>query len=361
MNRRQFTRLLGTGTLGLAGSAALGYTAQRPEGAPLASKNWAWMSGERDSRDEWKAQFAQMRAAGVDAVLLQKDREALRRLLPAARNEGLEVHAWVVTMMRGEMEDEHPDWYAVNRKGISTAEDAPYVDYYKFMSPCVEAVQEYTVRRMRRLAKVEGLEGIHLDYIRFPDVILPVALQPKYDLDQDHEMPRFDYGYHPACRALFKEQAGTDPMTLSDPAQNEEWVQFRYDRITHVVEQVAEVVHKEDKMLSAAVFPTPDIARTLVRQDWPNWPLDAVMPMMYHNFYEKPVSWIEAATRQGKEALGGRTSIYSGLFVPELTPKQLTEAIAHARSGGAAGISLFNVEAMTERHWRRLKATLSHE
>ena len=359
MDRRTFTRLLGAGALGFAGSAAFGSATQRAGAVPPDAKNWAWMRGERDSLDAWKRQFAKMRAAGIDAVLLQKEGDALRRLVPAARTEGVEVHAWVPTMMRGEMTEEHPDWYAVNRKGVSTAEEPP-LDYYRFLSPCVEGVQQYTVRRMKRLAQIEGLSGVQLDYIRFPDVILPVALQPKYDLDQgNREMARFDYGYHRACRAMFEEQTGTDPMELDDPAGNEEWVQLRYDRITAIVEQGAEVVHAEGKTLSAAVFPTPDIARKLVRQDWDAWPLDAVMPMIYHNFYEKPVSWIETATRRGIRALGGAFPLYSGLFVPELAPEQLPEAVAYARSGGASGITLSSASAMTDRHWRTLETVLA--
>ena len=347
MTRKRFLKVAGAGAVALASGSLLGCDESGTD-----SKNWAWMGGSEPEEATWPETFARMREAGIDGVLFkQEDPSVLREVVPRARNEGLEVHIWMVTMMRDENLESHPDWYAVNRNGVSTAEDPPYVDYYRFMSPCVPEVRDSLADHVDTLAQVEGVSGIHLDYIRFPDVILPVSLQPKYDLDQDRERPRFDYGYHEACRDQFEQQTGTDPMDLDDPPANEEWVRFRYDQITQVVTRLADVVHGHDKMISAAVFPPPDIARRLVRQDWPSWPLDAVMPMIYHNFYEKEVSWIEVATRNGVTALDSGTPLYSGLFVPELPPDDLATAARHARAGGSAGIALFNVGNMTDAHW----------
>jgi uncharacterized lipoprotein YddW (UPF0748 family) len=356
LTRKRFLKVLGAGTLALAGGSTL---AGCGDGGGDA-KNWAWMGGGAPEDATWAERFAQIKAAGVDGLLLQQeDTSVLREVASIARDEGLELHVWHITMRSDEHLQTHPDWYAVNRKGVSTAENPPYVDYYHFMSPCVPGVRDQLANDVGTLAQMEGVAGIHLDYIRFPDVILPIALQPKYDLEQDEEFPRFDYGYHEACRTQFAEQTGTDPMDLDDTPANDQWVQFRYDQITQVVTRLAEVVHGHDKMISAAVFPTPDIARRLVRQDWPEWTLDAVMPMIYHNFYEKDVSWIETATREGLDALAPDTPLYSGLFVPELTPDQLVSAVEYARAGGASGISLFDVGSMTDAHWSKVGPALA--
>ena len=52
--------------------------------------------------------------------------------------------------------------------------------------------------------EIEGLESVHLDYVRFPDVILGADLQPKYGIVQDKELPEYDYGYHPIARKNLK-------------------------------------------------------------------------------------------------------------------------------------------------------------
>ena len=59
--------------------------------------------------------------------------------------------------------------------------------------------------------KISGLTGIHLDYVRYVDVILGADLQPKCNLKQDRQFPEFDYGYHPNAREGFKELFGMGP------------------------------------------------------------------------------------------------------------------------------------------------------
>ncbi len=360
MNRKQFLALMASGAFGMAGRRLPAFAAPT-DAAPAAfpQKNWAWVRGDFSDMAPWQPKFARWRAAGIDALLANvRDPDTLARIAPVAAAEGLETHAWIVTMMRGGMEASHPEWYAVNRLGKSTATDPPYVPYYKFLCPTRATVRAYLAGDYRRMAAVPGVTSLHLDYIRYPDVILPVALWEKYGLVQDKEYPAFDYCYCDVCRAKFRDEHGVDPLALEDPPDSEAWRRFRYDRITEVVDLLAGEAHAGGKKLTAAVFPTPDIARRLVRQDWPRWRLDAVMPMIYHRFYEEPVAWIEEATRAGVTALGGRMPLYAGLYVPELTPDELAEAARHALAGGAAGVALFEAQVPTPEHWAKLAPVL---
>ena len=260
-----------------------------------------------------------------------------------ARARGLAVHHWRWALCRGgALVREHPEWYAVNRKGVSTAEKPPYVHYYRFLCPSREEVVDHLVKDYVRAASREGLAGVHLDYIRYPDVILPRALWQKYDLVQDRELPAFDYCYCTACRQGFAKEHGVDPLELPDPPASAAWRRWRWDRVTRIVDAVVEAVRPLGKQVTAAVFPTPAIARRLVRQDWTRWDLDAVLPMTYHSFYEKPVGWIEEAVREGVEALGGKRPLYPGLSLSALKTGEAYEAaVVAARAGGASGIALF--------------------
>jgi uncharacterized lipoprotein YddW (UPF0748 family) len=358
MNRRRFLRALGAGVaLGsCAGMRRLPALEALQSG--LAVKNWAWMRGDIKSMDEWRRKLAEMRAAGIDAILIGGNSDFYRTVVPIARQEGLEVHAWIFTLMRGEHVKTHPEWYAVSRSGVSTAEKAPYVDYYRFMCPAHEEVRQYLVGYVRELAQIDGLASVHLDYIRYPDVILPIALWPKYNLVQDKEYPQFDFCYCPVCCNRFQRQAGVNPAKLADPAGNQAWLQFRYDAITEMVGLLADEVHTRKKRVTAAVFPTPRIARALVRQDWQRWKVDAVLPMVYQGFYRESIAWIESATREGTSALGGRIPLYTGLYVPDLPPSDLGRAIGYAFAGGAQGISLFQGNTLTPAHWAEVSAAL---
>lgn len=357
MNRREYLEAAGLGTLGLMMAPTwIGcqQTAETPLEPSISFRHGTWIGGDvgEGSIDEWKAKFAELRAAGIDAVLLQKGPDALPPLIAAAAEEGIGVHAWMPTMMQGGMEEEHHEWYVVNRLGDSAADKPAYVDYYKFMCPSREPVLEYLKNQVRDLALIDGLKSVHLDYIRYPDVILPIELWEKYGIVQDREYPDYDYCYCDVCRETFRQQSGIDPLEIEDPASHADWLRYRYDTITHVVNELAAVVHANGTAITAAVFPTPDIARRLVRQEWVKWDLDAVMPMIYHSFYEEPVTWIDKATREGVEALTGRIPLYSGLFIPALDPDELARAVELSMQAGAEGVVLFEGKMPTEEHWR---------
>jgi uncharacterized lipoprotein YddW (UPF0748 family) len=325
-----------------------------------AFRNGTWIGGHvgDGSIEDWRRKFASLRAANIDAVLLQLDAAQLAPLIPVAADEGIEIHAWMATMMQAGMEDEHHEWYVVNRNGDSAADKPAYVDYYKFMCPSRKPVLEHLEKQVAELASIEGLGSVHLDYIRYPDVILPIQLWDKYGIVQDKEYPEYDYCYCEVCREQFKQESGVDPLEIEDPASHQPWLQYRYDTITRVVNELAEVAHERGMPITAAVFPTPDIAKTLVRQDWVNWNLDAVMPMIYHSFYNEPVEWIEQATREGVEALGGKMPLYAGLFIPALTPIELAQAVQHSAAGGARGVVLFEGKMPTDEHWSKFAAAV---
>jgi uncharacterized lipoprotein YddW (UPF0748 family) len=361
MDRRTFL-----GSIAGAGATVLGWPGLRtapanqapgrPRPAPL--KHWAWMRGRTSPLDDWRRRLAVLKAGGIDAILISGSADFYRTAVPAAAAEGLELHAWIFTMMRGDHVAAHPEWYAVSRSGPSTAVKPPYVDYYRFMCPSRDDVRASLVKLVDELASIDGLASVHLDYVRYPDVILPIALWPKYNLVQDREYPDFDYCYCDVCRTRFRRQAGVDPRDLADPPASAAWVKYRYDSITEVVELLARTVHARDKAITAAVFPTPDIARRLVRQDWVKWPIDAFLPMVYHGFYKEDVPWIERATREGVAALAGRAPLYSGLYLLDLPPRELADAAARALDGGARGISLFEASMMTPAHWSALTPIL---
>ena len=359
MDRREFLTALGVGAVVLGGQSVTPPVLVR---APGRAKNWAWLRGvtveDRFVPDLFRRSLARMKGFGIDAVLISGATEFYRRAAPAAAAEGVELHAWMFTMMRGEHVAAHPEWYAVSRSGVSTAVKPPYVDYYKFMCPSRDEVRQAVLATVRELAQVEGLASIHLDYIRYPDVILPIALWPKYNLVQDKEYPDFDFCYCAVCRARFKQQAGVDPMAIADPAAHAAWLQYRYDTITRVVREVAVEAHAANKLVTAAVFPTPAIAKRLVRQEWTKWDVDAVLPMVYNGFYKEDVPWIERATREGIDALGGRIPLYTGLYVPDLPPGDLARAAERAFAGGARGISVFEGNTLTPEHWNALAPVL---
>ncbi|MFA8434186.1 MAG: family 10 glycosylhydrolase [Marinifilaceae bacterium] len=322
-------------------------------------KYWIWMhSNDKNTDADWDKVFTRVADAGIQAVLFLGNEKQLKQVIPIAGKHQLDVHAWMWAMNCNDPEvvEKHPEWLSVNREGKSLAEQKAYVDYYKFMCPSLPEVREYLKEKVKRLSKIKGLKGIHLDYIRYVDVILPEAIQPDYQIVQDHEFPEYDYGYHPYTRKLYKEKYGIDPMDIEDPENDQQWKQFRYNQVSEAVAEMQKVAHKYNKPITAAVFPSPSIARKLVRQDWDKWPLDYVFPMVYQNFYYGDMKWIENVIQEDVASLPADKGVFCGLFAPALKDGKLTEAINVALNNGAKGIAMFDYQSISEEQWKELKA-----
>lgn len=324
--------------------------------APRTVKNWTWISIDKNkSADEYRKYFDIMKQCGIAGVMFESYDEPVYK---ACKEAGLEAHYWRWTMNRSEVMKTHPEWFAVNRKGESSFDKPAYVDYYRFLCPYHEGVAEYLAEDYVRISKLPYVDGVHLDYVRFPDVILPVALWKNYGIEQTSEHPEYDYCYCDVCRALFKEKTGTDPMDLKYPMQSQSWVNFRLDGITRVVDQITKAVKAQGGHISAAVFPGPSMAKSMVRQDWGHWHLDAYFPMIYNGFYYESPEWIGRSVKESVETVNGKAKIYAGLFMPDIQDN-FEEAIDAAFRNGASGVSLF--ASPSEEYLRRLKNYLDKE
>ncbi len=88
------------------------------------------------------------------------------------------------------------------------------------MCPSRPETAQYLKDRVAELAQIEGLAGVHLDFIRYPDAIF--ALRPARipQRGPDRVYPLWDFCYCDVCRADFKALTGVDPMDLEDPTSD---------------------------------------------------------------------------------------------------------------------------------------------
>lgn len=301
---------------------------------------FAWRSPVRDkSTSEIKQHWEDYKAKGMTGVFLDSYHEANIEIL----NEvGLDVHIWMWTTNRRDawIRENHPDWFMVSRSGKSCFDQPPYVDYYRWVSPVIPGVQTFLKEQVDEICRHPGVKGVHLDYVRYPDVILPDSLWKTYGVDQTEELADFDFCYSEHTRKAFKDRSGIDPLDIKSPDLHQEWLKFRYDSVTHLVNQLVEVGHGAGKQVTAAVFPTPSLARKICRQDWDKWPLDAFCPMIYHSFYNQKVNWIGDCVREDIQAT--LAPVIAGLYMPAFTTiEEFRTALELVRRRGGKGVSLF--------------------
>jgi hypothetical protein len=355
-------------------------TAETSDSEAIKVPVYAWLGGPGKATDEEILnEFTDLKEKGIIGLMYNggHDPATYSRVGKIAKSVGMEFHTWIPTMRLSKDAGLEPEVYALNGLGESAYDKPAYVSYYNFLCPNRDEVYEFLENLYTSIAEVPEVDGIHLDYIRFPDVILAEGLWAKFDLVMDREYPQYDYCYCDHCVGDFKEQSGIDIKTVDDPAEVQEWKQFRYDLITSIVNRLSDAVHAKGKDINAAVFPGPNsVAKKIVRQEWDKWNLDAFYPMNYNDFYLKGPKWVGEVTNEGVTAIENRKPLYSGLFIcpkpeekssepdPEnhgLVPEELEEAIRESMINGAAGICLFTPRRMTEAHWEVFEQAIRKE
>ena len=319
----------------------------------ITNKNFTfstWTGAGKDFDEKnWNKKLNYYDSLGISEILVSGSPKVLEKIIPLANKKNIKVHGWMWTINRpgDTIANKNPDWYSVNRIGNNSLDYRAYVDYYQWLSPFHPEARNHIINNAKKLMEVEGLASVHLDYVRYPDVILGAALQPKYNIVQETEMPEYDFGYHPIAREKFKEIFNKDPLDFKNPELSTELRQFRLNAITTLVNEIVDIAHSKNKKVTAAVFPFPEMSRQMVRQAWNDWNLDAAYPMLYQNFYLENINWIGFATKQGVNDVD--FPIYSGLYSPALkNGEQLEKAIKISKDNGAKGISIFTADGLNK-------------
>jgi len=337
---------------------------------------YAWNRGfNNPSVEELTTRFTDFKNKGVEGIIYSAGKQPIRyeRAGKIAKALDLEFYALLPALIQHKNKQLPKKVYVVNGLGES-AYDKPAYPRNNFVCPNYSEVYDYLETMYAAIADIPEVDGIQLDVIRFPDVILAPALWKKYNLVMNKEEPKYDYCYCDKCKADFKSLTGIDISAAADPSQVAEWKQFRYDLVTNLVNRLAKMVHSKNKKITAAVFPGPhSVAKKLVRQEWNKWEIDAFFPMNYNDFYLEDTEWIGAVCEEAVNSLAQPKPVYSGLFIcpdpankatikdPEyfgLLPEELAAAIKASMNNGATGICLFTAGRMTDAHWNVLEEVI---
>ncbi|ATL47212.1 Tat pathway signal protein [Chitinophaga caeni] len=345
MNKRNFIKSLGIGSVAMMqpGIATRSFAHEKKAGEVARKvQHRVWINpNHKDAADDVRKLYKTYKEAGIGVIYFEDDSPMHFKI---AKELGIEAHRWFWTMNRNDknLMATQPGCYSQSKTGASCATNPPYVDYYRFLCPNQPGTLKYLKEQVKEIVSKDYVDGLHLDYIRFVDVILPVNLWKKYGIDQSRELPQYDFCYCQTCRDKYKSIYGVDPMDMEHPDQSPSWRKFRYDSITNIVSNLSRLAHQHKKPITAAVFPTPEIAKRIVRQDWVNWPMDGICPMIYHGFYNEGVRWIGDAVAEGVNALSGKFPLYAGLFLPDFkNVGEIKEGVKLALDNGAAGVSIF--------------------
>jgi uncharacterized lipoprotein YddW (UPF0748 family) len=297
--------------------------------------------------------------------------DPLATVIEAARPAGLQVHAWInvnfvssaaeLPGAREHLIHRHPEWLMVPRELAQELarvdpESPAYVGKLArwtrgqsalieglYSSPLVPAAVEHTAAVVRDITNRYRIDGVHLDYIRYPS--------DRFDYSPA-AIRAFAAAIRPRLTAAVRRDLDAlerDDLFAYPDAFAAEWRQFRMDRLTTLVRRLRDIVKqvRPDALVSVAAVPELQEAREGRLQDWGGWLasglVDAVCPMAYT---PEPARFAEhiAAVRQ----VAGERPVWAGIGAYRLTPAQTVENIQTARKLGASGIVLFSYDSMTD-------------
>ena len=329
--------------------------------------------------------FDNMQAAGINTVFLEtvnagfpiypsrvapqqnpltQGWNPLADAVELAHERNMELHAWMWVFAAGNLRhnailaksDEflgpslaaHPDWVGYDQAGspIPLGQTKPFYD------PANPAVREYLLRLADEMISEYDVDGLQLDYIRYP-------------FQDPSELRTYGYGF--AARRQFQRQTGVDPINLTplvDPwlprAERDRqlalwaaWNDFRIEQVTSFVAETSALVRRKrpDITLSAAVFAMPEDERLLkIQQDWNTWAeeglVDWIVLMSYaqdaNRFSELITPWVVDQSYDS-------TLIIPGMRLLSMPIPVMVDQLQTLRDMPAAGYALFATDNLDNR------------
>jgi len=295
--------------------------------------------------------------------------DPLATVLEAGHAAGLQIHAWInvnlvssaseLPSAREHLIYRHPAWLMVPRdigQQLAAVEpDSPaYVGMLArwtrgqsteveglYASPILPDAVDYTDSIVRDLVRNYAVDGVHLDYARYPS--------DRFDYSKPaiREFRNAIRGPLPeATRRALDAEEQVDLFAYPDALPNE-WRDFRVSRMTALINRLHATVKRErpGAQLSIAVVPDAKEAERHRLQNWAGWIetdlVDAICPMAYTTEATRFAEQIAAV-----RSLAGSHPVWAGIGSYRLSARETVDNILTARRLGASGVVLFSYDSL---------------
>ncbi len=255
----------------------------------------------------------------------------------ACKKRGIETHVWKVCFNATNAPEEFlAEMRAQGRLQVSfDGKESPW------LCPSHPANRELERAALEEVATKYDVDGIHLDYIRYPDDehCFCDGCRERFSAEYERKTGKKIENF-PNCVRENKEIR----------AAFEEW---RRSHITSLVRAVRKTLDEKrpNVALSAAVFSGIDLAKRSVAQDWGAWCDEGLLDFVCPMNYTPDASGFAATVRGQLDAIGGRTPVYPGIGMTatgiSMTAEEVALQVAEARKAGADGFTIFNLSSQT--------------
>ena len=268
--------------------------------------------------------------------------DPLAYALEKGHAKGLQVHAWMnaglvwrssttFPLSPDHVFNAHPEWIlrdATGKLGFPDPAKDPapgYVEEHYWVNWGHPELQKHLVEVVREVADRYAVDGIHLDFARFP-----ARMGPRTP----------GAGYDPVSVARFKQDTGLEPAE-----HTREWDDWRTDQVGAVVKDVYWAVKgKHPRMdVSIAALGAWNLAAGRNFTSYRRWLEAGIIDFAVLMSYYKDTTWIwESVVNAGEVADPRR--IVLGLFLPHHAPEVEAQQVRLARESGLKGFALFPLD-----------------
>jgi uncharacterized lipoprotein YddW (UPF0748 family) len=255
--------------------------------------------------------------------------DQLAACVAAAKPLGLRVHAWLLCFATEGATPERIEifrkrgWLLSNPDGSARA----------WLDPAVPEVRAYLVSAVREMAVNFKTDGVHLDFVRYPDFLSSLGPTVKARFEKDTGRRAADW-----------------PEDVKSGALRAQFMRWRAEQVSDLVQAAQRVVKRDapGKLLTAAVFGKYPSCVDAVGQDWESWIniglVDYVVPMNYTEDSGKFNEWLTQQTRTRKQALKVLPGIGVTAAESRLDAAQVIDQIQAVRRAGCPGFALFDLD-----------------
>ena len=263
----------------------------------------------------------------------------LEALIKKGHERGIKIHPIFYPGYAINLEKElveHPSWLIRDM-------DGKFLPHFNLANP---EVRNYWVQRISEALKYD-IDGIHLDYIRFPTTQV--------------------YSYDSLTCEAFKKKFDFSPLEVYHDCGSMiwcEWIKWNADQVTILVEDISRMIKKSPKkiVLGADVFPDSETASVLIAQDWGKWAraglIDFICPMTYTN----NTGLFREYIRNAMKLADGNCNVYPGIGVHSahnhITRELIIEEVRITREEKTNGLVFFSGNSFNKEMRDTLKKSL---
>ncbi len=279
--------------------------------------------------------------------------DPLGTALKEARRHNMELHAWMWVFNVGNAKHNPIVGKQADYPGpvLSTHDFAwalaaqngsllPPKQHEYWIDPSNPDARRYAKDLIMEVSKNYAVDGIQLDYIRYP-----------------FNGKNAEMGFNWLGRQKFEQETGLSLDHL-DEETRQVWQAWKIAQINSFVKDISSTLRtsKPNLRISAAVYAMPRRMRiNQIQQEWETWVANGWIDTLNPMTYVQTAKELTTAAGYVRESTGDRALVYPGLSIRQLDTAGLVEQLDSARETGTLGTTMFAAAHLDDKKVNVLK------